>query len=147
MKLDFSSLEKAIIQMEEALAYCESDLAKQDAKLVKHLRAAAIQAFEFSYELSYKLIKRYLEMTEGSPATVSEMDFNETIRTAYARGLLRSELAIWREYRKERGTTSHAYNEEKAMSVFEDIPAFLLDAQYLLAQLKQRQERESDQTA
>lgn len=144
MKLDLSSLEKAILQMQEALVYCESDLAKNDPKLAKHLRAAAIQAFEFTYELSYKMIKRYLEMTEGSPATVDEMTFNDVIRTGYERGILKSELTLWKEFRKERGTTSHAYNEEKAAEVFEDIPAFLLEAEHLLSQLKERQENERD---
>jgi nucleotidyltransferase substrate binding protein (TIGR01987 family) len=141
MKLDLSSMEKAISQMEEALVYCNSDLGKNDVKLAKHLRAAAIQAFEFSYELCYKMIKRYLEISEGSPTAIDKMEFNEIIRTAYERGLLRSELSVWKEFRKERGTTSHTYNEEKAKEVFDDIPAFLLDAKHLLAELQQRQER------
>lgn len=139
MKLDLTSLEKAIAQLEESLTFCASDLAKTNERLALHLRAAAIQAFEFTYELSFKMIKRYLESTEASTAAVEKMEFNSIIRTAYERGLLRSELAVWKEYRKERGTTSHAYDEKKAAEVFEDIPGFLLDAKHLLTELKKRQ--------
>jgi len=40
--LDLSSLQKAISQLEEALEYCQSELAMNDTKLAQHLRAAAI---------------------------------------------------------------------------------------------------------
>jgi phosphoserine phosphatase len=44
----------------------------------------------------------------------------------------------WKEYREERGATSHAYDEDKAQEVFESIPAFLEEAKYLLAKLQER---------
>jgi nucleotidyltransferase substrate binding protein (TIGR01987 family) len=132
MKLDVSSFEKAIAQLEDALKYCESDIAL-------HLRAAAIQAFEFTYELSLKMLKRYLSQTEANPNLMSEITFNELIRKGYEKGLIHSELSVWKEYRRERGTTSHTYDEDKAKEVFEDIPGFLLDAKYLLVQLNKRQ--------
>ncbi len=140
MKLDLSALKKAIYQLEEALEYCHSDLAKKDKRLALHLRAAAIQAFEFTYELTLKMLKRYLSLTEANPSIVDEMTFNELIRKGYEKGLLHSELAMWKEYRRERGTTSHTYDEEKAQEVFEDIPDFLQDAKYFLNELIKRQE-------
>jgi len=140
MKLDLSSLQKAIAQMEEALEFCNSDLARSDTRLALHLRAAAIQAFEFTYELSYKTLKRYLEETEPNPSSVEEMTFNELVRRGFERGLLQAELADWKAFRKDRGTTSHTYDEAKAQDVFETIPAFLREARFLLSQIKQRQE-------
>jgi nucleotidyltransferase substrate binding protein (TIGR01987 family) len=142
MKLDLSSLQKAIAQMEEALAFCNSDLAKSDSRLALHLRAAAIQAFEFSYELSYKTLKRYLEETEPNPSAVEEMTFNELVRRGYELGLLQAEIAEWKEFRKDRGTTSHTYDEAKAQDVFATIPAFLEEAKFLLSQIQTRQEKE-----
>ncbi len=41
MILDLSSLRNAIAQTEDALAYGSSDLARADARLALHLRAAA----------------------------------------------------------------------------------------------------------
>ena len=138
LTLDVTSLEKALFQLESALVYCNSDLAKQDLQLAMHLRAGAIQAFEFSYELSIKLLRRFLEMTSITSSDISMMSFNELIREGYDKGLLSSELNIWKEYRRERGTTSHAYNGDKADEVFDHIPGFLNDARFLLAQFHSR---------
>jgi hypothetical protein len=60
--IDIASLEKAIAQLETSLKYSESDLAKKDEGIAKQFRAAAIQAFEFTYEVSHKmLIPKFLE--------------------------------------------------------------------------------------
>ena len=88
MILDLSSLQKAIAQLEEALEYCQSDLAKNDARLAQHLRAAAIQAFGFTYELSFKRLKRFLEATEPNPDSLDEMSFNEIIRKGFGLEML-----------------------------------------------------------
>ena len=141
MKLDLSSLQKATAQLAEALDLCRSDLAKSNPRFALHLRAAAIQAFEFTYELSFKTLKRYLEMTEANPAVVEEMTFNEFIRRGYELGLLRAELKDWQAFRRDRGTTSHAYDETKAQAVFDALPAFLAEAKFLLAEIQARQER------
>ena len=140
--LNLTSLSNAILQIEEALAYAQSDLAKDDPRLARHLRAATIQAFEFTYELSIKMLKRYLETLEANPAAVDEMTFNELIRSGYEAGLLRAELSDWKTFRRDRGTTSHAYDEDKARAVFATIPRFLDEAKFLLAEINTRQERE-----
>jgi len=44
MKLDISSFEKALSQLEKSLEYLHSDLAKSDAGLRQQFRAATIQA-------------------------------------------------------------------------------------------------------
>lgn len=137
--IDLSSLAKAISQLEEALQYCESDLAKSDAHLALHLRAGAIQAFEFTYELSFKMLKRYLEMTEPNPAMIDEMSFYELIRCGFERGLLQAEIAVWKTFRKDRGTTSHTYDEAKAQDVYDNIPTFLIESKFLFKAIQKRQ--------
>ena len=139
MPLDLTSLQKAVAQVDEALGYCASDLAVGDPKLARHLRAAAIQAFEFTYELSVKMLRRYLEATEPNPAVVDEMTFNELVRRGYERGLLHAELDAWKVFRRDRGTTSHSYDEAKASEVYAGIPAFLAEARVLLAEIEGRQ--------
>ena len=138
MKLDLTPLSDAIAQLEEALDYHGSDLASRDPALKLHLRAAAIQAFEFTYELSFKMVKRHLEQASENPAQLDEMTFNAIMREAFRRGLVRSELSIWKKYRKNRGTTSHTYNRDKAQVVFESVPGFLQEARYLRNQLQRR---------
>ena len=138
MRLDLTPLGDAIAQLEEALEYYGSDLASRDPALKLHLRAAAIQAFEFTYELSFTMIKRHLEQVSENPARFDKMSFSAIMREAFQRALVRSELSIWKEYRELRGTTSHTYNEGKAQVVFEGVPAFLEEARYLRDQLQQR---------
>lgn len=140
MKLDLSSLENAMIQMEEALAYCESDMAKQDTKLAKHLRAGAIQAFEFSYELTHKMLRRFLEMSEPSAKEIDELTFAPLIRLGYERGLLNLEWAEWKNLRDARNATSHTYDEAKAEDVYAMIEVLLKESKFLVNAIKQRQE-------
>ena len=142
--IDLSALEKAIGQANEALEFCASEMARENPRLALHLRAAAIQAFEFTYELAVKTLKRFLEMTDPYPSSIDEMSFNDLIRRGYELGLLRAELAGWKQFRRDRGTTSHAYDEKKALDVFAGIPAFLDEAKYLYAEIQRRQEVSED---
>lgn len=136
--LDTTSLSSAIIQLENSLKYYHSDIVQQDAGLILQLRAAAIQAFEFTYELSVKMMKRYLKLVILNPAELEDLSFVDLIREACDRGLLLSDLVAWKRYRQERGTTSHTYDQDKASEIFDEIPEFLKEAKYLLEQLEQR---------
>ena len=138
VRLDFSSFEKAIFQLENSLEYYDSDLVQKDPQLMLHMRAAAIQAFEYTYELAWKMLKRYLEMTEPNPAEIDQMSFPDLIRLGCERGLLLSDVSVWKIYRKERGTTSHTYNLKKALEVFAKLPAFTQEAKFLLDNLQKR---------
>lgn len=137
-KLNLSALIKAINQLEESLVYYHSDLVQQHAGLIQHMRAAAIQAFEFTYELTWKMLKRYLVLTEPNPHEIEEMSFSDLIRTGCERGLLQSELSLWKSFRQDRSVTSHTYDDLKAQEVFEHIPLFLKEAQNLLSTLQTR---------
>ena len=133
MTLDFSSLEKAISQLEEGLRIAGR---APDNKL---MRDGVIQRFEYTYELSHKMLKRFLEATEASPEQFDEMSFADLIRTASERGLVLQGWDKWSQYRKLRGTTSHTYDAKKAAEVFAVIPEFLDEARYLHQKLKSRQ--------
>ena len=144
MRLDLTPLDDAIAQLEEAIEYHGSELASGDPALKLHLRAAAIQAFEFTYELSFNMVKRHLEQTSPNPAELDKMSFKAILREAFRRGLAQSEVFTWDRYRTLRGTTSHAYNAGKAQMVFESLPDFLPEAGFLRYQLQQRNESFDD---
>ena len=82
MKLDLSPLENAVLQLEEALELSNSELVELDPRLRRHLRAAVIQAFEFTYNLSFKMLRRHLEMGFDNPEEIDRMSFSNVIRTA-----------------------------------------------------------------
>ena len=141
MSLDLTALRNASAQLQDAMRFARGDLARGDAALAVHLRAGAIQAFEFTYELAFKSLRRYLRLTEPDPSGVDELDFSGIIRRAYAVGLLSAELAVWQGFRRNRGTTSHAYDEAKADSVFNAIPSFMAEVEFMTARLEERGSR------
>lgn len=101
----------------------------------EQIRDGLIQRFEFSYELSHKLIKRYLEQTSAHADEIDVMSFAELIRTANEKGLLLNDWEKWRIYRQMRNMTSHTYNEKIAILVVEGIPDFIKECDYLLNKL------------
>lgn len=138
MSLDFSPLGNAIAQLEKSLHYATSDFSRTDAGLFEQMRNSVIQCFEFTYELSYKMLKRYLEETSANPRELDLATFQAIIRTGNEQDLLRSDWTRWRIYRQARTDSSHTYDQEKAAAVYQIAPDFLLEAQYLYRQLLAR---------
>lgn len=138
MSLDLTSLEAAVVQLEESLTLHSREPYKNDPLVRKHLRAASIKAFEYTYAISLKMIKRYMEMSAIDPNEVHDMTFDNLVREAFGADLVMSDVTVWREYRKQRGTTSHTYDEEKAQDVFEMTPNFLKESRYILARLQEK---------
>ena len=136
MLLDLSPLDRALSQLETFHALSLQPQAQP--VMAEALRMAAIQAFEYTYELSVKMLRRFLEMTEPNPAALDDATFQGLIRLGSERGLLKSDLPVWMDFRRQRGTTSHAYDAVKAAQVHAAIPAFLADARFLLAELHRR---------
>ena len=75
MKLDLSPLENAVAQLGASLVLYDSDIVRQFPIIRNQMRAGAIQAFEFTYELSIRMIKRYLEQVSANPSEVDLLDF------------------------------------------------------------------------
>jgi len=137
MKLDIYPFEKALAQLEKSLEYLHSDLARQDAGLREQFRAATIQAFEFSYELGTKMLRRQLEQIAANPAEIREMVFMDMIRTGAEAGLVRH-VPNYRVYREKRNMTSHAYDEAKAEEVLAVLGDFLTEMLFLRDELQRR---------
>ncbi|MSP52934.1 MAG: nucleotidyltransferase [Gammaproteobacteria bacterium] len=131
MKLILTPLEKAIASLDQVL--------KEKVAQPKNpfLLDAAIQRFEYTYELACKMLKRYLEMYGTSGGSVDKMSLPELIRTGYEQGLLNASWDRWITFRNARNITSHTYDLKKANHVFDVIPSFYEDALFLLNQLQQ----------
>ncbi|MCF7969796.1 MAG: nucleotidyltransferase substrate binding protein [Methylococcaceae bacterium] len=142
MSLDFSAFANAISQLEKSLDYATSPLAKNDPGLFEQLRNSVIQCFEFTYELSHKMLKRFLEQTAASTEDVNSHSFQDLIRTGNEKGLLRSDWLVWRTYRQARNNSSHTYDADKAEQVYQIAADFLLEAKHLHQQLITRSNKE-----
>ena len=133
--LNLSSLESAINELEYFLNYYNSDKQQGDPKIT---RTAAIKAFEFTYELTFKMMERYLRESAASVDDFQDATFKLIIRRAYAASITSKAIEEWERFREDRNKTSHTYKEKIAIEVFEKIPAFLDEARYILKQLKER---------
>jgi len=132
MELIIEPLEKALTTLKEAWVEYNKDLSNT------FIRDSVIQRFEYTFELSHKLLRRFLSETEASRAEISEMFFNELIRLGCKRGLLLNDLETWDKYRKSRNLTSHNYDEFNADSIAVIMPVFIEDIDYELAKIKER---------
>jgi nucleotidyltransferase substrate binding protein (TIGR01987 family) len=98
----------ATARLIEAVGQPESDI----------LRDAVIQRFEFSFELVWKTLKLYLERQGhecGGP--------RPTLKKAFAEGLIITpeEADVWLQMLEDRNLTSHAYEEELAIRIYQHI--------------------------
>jgi nucleotidyltransferase substrate binding protein (TIGR01987 family) len=137
VKIDYSPFEKAIAQLEKSKGFYHSKMAEENDDLKEQFRAAVIQAFEYTYELAYKMIRRQLAQIVSNPAELKEMSFMDLIRTGKEAGLVR-EAPDYREYREKRNITSHTYDEDKALEIIAVIDSFLQEMRFLLYELKKR---------
>lgn len=131
-QLDLEPLEKAVLRLADGL--CPLSAGRH-----RYANSRWVgPAFEFTCEISHKMLKRFLEATSPTPEPFDTMAFADLIRSGNERGLLLGDWPKWREYRAMRSKTSHAYDEEVAVEVVAGIPAFLDEARHLLEQLRVR---------
>jgi len=130
--LDLRPLIQAIERLSEGLLRYQRDISDTQ------IRDGLIQRFEFTYELSHKMLKRYLVMASSSSAQFDDMPFADLIRTGNEHGLLLSDWLHWRVFRDMRGKTSHTCDEAIALEVVAQIPRFLDEARHLCEQLQKR---------
>ena len=130
MDLDISALVNATARLREGLERYEQDISDTQ------IRDGLIQRFEFTYELSHKMLKRFLEMRSPNPQHYDEIAFQDLVREGNESNLLLGDWEKWKTYRQMRTDTSHTYKEDKALKVVAGIPDFLREAEYLLKQLQ-----------
>jgi len=137
--LDLTTLRDAIASLSEGIAVvCDHDwFNRQSASVQNTLISGVIKNFEFTYELSIKMIRRYLEMHADSPSEIDALDFRDVLRVAAEKSLI-VDVEAWFMYRRMRNITAHTYDHEKARQVYQDTQLFLDDAQSLLARIETR---------
>ncbi|MGB0719701.1 MAG: HI0074 family nucleotidyltransferase substrate-binding subunit [Bdellovibrionales bacterium] len=95
------------------------------------VRDAAIQRFEYSVELSWKTLKRFLKIVYA----IDEGATRELYRLAERHGLI-ADHKVWFRYLDARNATSHTYNAETAQDVYDSAKRFLADARLLLSAME-----------
>lgn len=129
--LDLSSLEKALSSLDRAILRAEANTEDEE------LRDATIQRFEYSFELSWKMLKRCIEADAANSSAVDAMSFRELMREGFERGYI-ADPEEWFLFREHRNTVAHVYNESKAKFVYQSALKFEKAAKLLLAKLKEK---------
>lgn len=102
-KQRFQNFERSLTLLEGALRLDSPDI---------YQKAGLIQFFETTFELSWKLMKDYLE-AEGFVEVSSP---RAAIKKAFETGLI-EDGHVWMELLLDRNLTAHTYNEDTAAKV------------------------------
>ena len=129
--VDLSFLQKAIARLDAGLTRYRQDIHDEQ------IRDGLIQRFEFTYEISHKTLKRFLEATSASPQEIDRMSFQDLIRTANEQDLLLGSWPDWRTYRDMRARSWQSYIPELAQDIVTGVPAFLNEVSHLAKRLRQ----------
>lgn len=107
VKEKYENYYRALEKLKDALKRDDSDDLVLDA---------VIQRFEFTYELSWKLIKLYLSYSGIAEVRTPRAAFKE----AFAAGVIR-EGDVWIDMLDDRNRTSHTYDEGQARNIYNEI--------------------------
>ena len=116
-------LKKAALSLEKALSQTKNEFT----------RDATIQRFEYTFELAWKTLKRYIE----SNTKISEFNLKNLFREAGKQGLITS-VEKWFHYLVIRNQTSHTYDERVAEETYLVAQAFLVDLNKLIYSLEMK---------
>ncbi len=120
---DFSTLEKALSQLESAL----QSPPKNDLE-----RDGAIHRFEYTFELTWKVAKQvlaHLGVEAASPKAV--------IRELGTQGII-SDVEAWFKLLKARNASTHTDVETTAQDVFKSAQAYPAYCRTLISELKKQ---------
>lgn len=106
----FNNFRKAAKQLDEAV------LLGRSRELSKLEKQGVIQAFEYTYELAWNMLRDFLRWQGNSDITGSR----DTIREAFSAGLIDNGES-WMQMLVDRNRTSHTYNEETAEQILKAI--------------------------
>lgn len=121
LKLD--ELKKALQRLIEALALPKTDI----------IRDSVIQRFEFTVELSWKVLQRYLKAS----GVVDQLTPKSTFREAARLGIVNDPEA-WIRFIDARNLSSHTYKEALAEEVYASAQALPPYAQELVAFIERK---------
>lgn len=137
MSLDLSSLRQGIASLDRAVALTLAKMSSTGtpADEIELMKAGVVQNFEFTYELCWKFIQRWIRENRTPEEADHPRSRRDLFRRAASSGLIADPLP-WFTYSDQRNLTSHTYNQETAQAVFETAIRFLPDAKLLYARLE-----------
>ena len=129
--MDFSLLEKLYNSLKEGHKYYLKQ--KDDVS-----QSACLYKFKTTYDMSLKMIKRYLKTYYCNPSEVEKYTFSQMIKNAHQESIIEKGLEQWKLFRDTRIKYNESYDQEVTQEILKIVPEFINEMQYLLKQLKER---------
>ncbi|MBU1323419.1 nucleotidyltransferase substrate binding protein [Patescibacteria group bacterium] len=120
LQAQYNNLQKALKKLSEALARPETEIS----------RDATIQRFEFTFEMSWKVMHSIAKTNKPKLYGVKAI-----IREAAALSLI-NDPKQWLKFLEDRNLTVHTYKEELAKQVYANVKKFPQFVEQLLVQAK-----------
>lgn len=119
----FSNYVKAFNKLDQAVTKIKTDFEIEDDGTIDDdeflddiIKEGIIQRFEYTHELSWKVMKDFLE----DVGEVKMYGSKDATKEAFAAELI-TDGDVWMDMIKSRNKTSHTYNEEIADEIFKNI--------------------------
>lgn len=126
-KQRFSNYTKALSVFLEAVSLAKT------RELTQLEKQGLIQSFEFTQELSWKVLKDYLEYQGAASDIVGSRD---AVRHGFSAGLIR-DGDLWMDMIASRNLASHTYNQETADEILQKcVESYALQFQRLQERLE-----------
>jgi nucleotidyltransferase substrate binding protein (TIGR01987 family) len=129
---------RSIEALEQVIQRCEDPalLVHLDEIAQRAMHAGAIQHFEFTYELAWKMMRRWLEANVGHEG-IDGITRRELFRRAAEHRLI-DDVDRWMGWHAARNQTAHTHDAETADEVYRAAVLFVGDARALAASLAAR---------
>ena len=123
LEVTIQQFEKAVKRLKEVLDVPETDI----------VRDSAIQRFEFTLDISWKMLKAFLEEEKG----IICVSPKECFREAYRQGAIDYD-EDWIKFVDMRNETVHTYDEDIAERIYSQLPEALSHFEELLEITKKK---------
>ena len=130
--MNITSLKQSVQDLEKALEICHKNTESGV------LRDACIYRFKNAYEITLRMIKRYLKETSSNPFEIEKLTFNQMISKAFGASLIKLEFKDWKKFRDHLIKMSEFYEEDELDEVLKGIPFFLKDVKYFISRLNEK---------
>ncbi|MBF0178941.1 MAG: nucleotidyltransferase substrate binding protein [Magnetococcales bacterium] len=128
------SLRNALRSLETALRL-HHDKAGEDRELELALRDSVVQRFEYTCELAWNAMRRWIAENDRPEAAGPLYSRKELLRRAARLGLI-PDPAPWMEFHAARNVSAHTYEESNALRAFQAARELVKEGRGLLDHLE-----------
>ncbi|WNE41582.1 MAG: hypothetical protein AM1032_000322 [Mycoplasmataceae bacterium] len=121
-----------LINMEKALNGILKDSKNKEGDAYQTYKMAAVQAFEVAYEISWKTMKRVLKKYS------IELHYSKDVFRESVKAGLINNPEKWFKFLEKRNETTHSYDSDILEDIFEILPEFNEELNYLISKLKEK---------